>query len=84
MDPAELVSLAQDGLILSVAVALPVVGIAAVVGLLSGLLQSITRVYDPAIGHLPRLVAVGAALAVLGPWMGAQIAAFAARAFGAH
>jgi flagellar biosynthesis protein FliQ len=36
---------------------------------------------DPTISHLPRLLAVAAALAVFGPWMGRQLVAFAMRMF---
>jgi flagellar biosynthesis protein FliQ len=69
--------------LLSIAVSLPVVGIAAVAGLLVAVFQAATQVQDFTLAHLPRLVVVAVALAILGPWMGAQIAAFAARAFGA-
>ena len=83
VDVTELVALAQNALLLSVALALPVLGVAALVGLVTGLLQTATRLADPALAHLPRLVAVAAVLAVLGPWMGTEVVAFAARAFGA-
>ncbi len=78
----ELTTLAQQALLLSVAVALPVVGAAALIGLLVSVLQAATQVQDHTIGHLPRLVVVVVVLAVTGPWMGAQIAEFATRAFG--
>jgi type III secretion HrpO family protein len=78
---AELTTLSQQALLLSVAVALPVVGAAALVGLLVSVLQAATQVQDHTIGHLPRLLAVVAVLVATGPWIGAQIAEFAARAF---
>ncbi len=78
----ELVGLGQEALLLAIAVSLPVVGIAALVGLVVALLQAMTQVQDYTLAHLPRLVCVAIALALAGPWMGAQIAAFAARAFG--
>jgi flagellar biosynthesis protein FliQ len=81
MTPADLAYRAQEALLLSVAVALPVVAIAAIVGLVVAVLQAATQVQDVTIAHLPRFLAVAAALAVLGPWMGRQIAAFAARIF---
>ena len=64
---------------LSVAVALPVVAVAAIVGLVVAVLQAATQIQDATIAHLPRFLAVAVALAVLGPWMGRQIAAFASR-----
>jgi type III secretion HrpO family protein len=76
-----LTALAQEALVLSLAVSLPVVGVAALVGLVVAALQAATQIQDVTIAHLPRLVAVALALVLVGPWMGAQIAAFAARVF---
>jgi type III secretion HrpO family protein len=76
-----LTALAQEALVLSIAVSLPVVAIAALVGLVVAALQAATQIQDVTIAHLPRLVAVALALVLVGPWMGAQIAAFAARVF---
>ncbi len=79
---AELLSLSQQALLLSVAVALPAVGVAAVVGLLVSVVQAATQVQDYTLSHLPRLLAVVAVLVATGPWIGSQIAEFALRAFG--
>ncbi len=67
---------------LSVAVALPVVGAAAVIGLLVSVLQAATQIQDHTLGHLPRVLVVAAVLVATGSWMGSQIAEFAMRAFG--
>lgn len=79
MPATTLLEQAQNALLLSVAVALPVLAVAAIVGLLVAALQAATQIQDPTIAHLPRLLAVVAALVVLGPWMGSQIGAFAER-----
>ncbi len=79
---SHLTELAQTALLLAVAVSLPVVGIAAVVGLLVAALQAVTQLQDATIAHLPRFLVVALALALAGPWMGEQIAAFALQAFG--
>ena len=77
----DLTTLSQQALLLSVAVVLPVVGAAAIVGLLVSVVQAATQVQDHTIGHLPRLLAVVAVLMASGPWIGGQIAEFAVRAF---
>ncbi len=64
---------------LGVAVSLPVVAVAALVGLVVAAFQAASQIQDATIAHLPRLVAVAAGLAMLGPWMGHQIASFAER-----
>jgi flagellar biosynthesis protein FliQ len=79
MEPATLVEQAQNALMLSIAVALPVLLDAALVGLIVAAFQAAAQVQDPTIAHLPRLLAVIAALVVLGPWMGSQIGTFAER-----
>ena len=81
MPLAHLVDAAQQALILAVLVSLPVVGIAAIVGLLVAAIQAAAQVQDPTLSHLPRLLAVIATLVAAGPWMGHQIAGFAERAF---
>lgn len=78
----DLTTLAQQALLLSVAVALPVVGAAALIGLVVSVLQAATQIQDHTLGHLPRLLVVVGVLVATGPWIGAQIAEFAVRAFG--
>jgi flagellar biosynthesis protein FliQ len=77
--PTALLEHANSALLLSVAVALPVLAVAAVLGLIVAAFQAASQIQDPTIAHLPRLLAVVAALVVLGPWMGSQIGAFAER-----
>ena len=74
-----MVGTAQEALLLAIAVSLPVVGAAALIGLVVAVMQAATQVQDVTLAHLPRLVIVAVVLAVAGPWMGAQIAAFAVR-----
>ena len=81
MPLATLLQHAQEALLLSVAVALPIVGIAALVGLFVAAFQAASQIQDPTIAHLPRMLAVAAGLVALAPWMGHQIGAFAERMF---
>jgi type III secretory pathway component EscS len=78
---SSLVEYAQQALVLATLVSLPVIGVAAVVGLLVAAIQAASQIQDPTIAHLPRVLAVTGALVVLGPWIGMQIAAFAERVF---
>jgi type III secretion HrpO family protein len=81
MTPAALEHTAQQALLLVLAVSLPALGVAAIVGLVVAALQAATQIQDPTLAHLPRFLAVSAALALLGPWMGHQIVSFAAHVF---
>jgi type III secretion HrpO family protein len=82
--PATLVHDAQQALFLVLAVSLPVLAVAAVVGMLVAAFQAASQIQDPTLAHLPRLLAVIAALALLGPWMGHEVAAFAQAMFSAR
>jgi flagellar biosynthesis protein FliQ len=84
LPPAVLVHDTQQALLLVVAVSLPILGVAAVVGLVVAAFQAASQIQDPTLSHLPRLLAVVAALALLGPWMGHEVAAFAAQVFAAR
>lgn len=66
---------------LVVAVSLPFIGVAALIGLIVAAFQAASQIQDPTIAHLPRLLGVVAALVALGPWAGHQVAAFAERMF---
>jgi flagellar biosynthesis protein FliQ len=79
IEASTLVEHARQALVLSALVSLPVVGVAAIVGLFVAAFQAATQIQDPTLSHLPRVVAVTATVALLGPWMGVQIAAFAER-----
>ncbi|MDP9002030.1 MAG: flagellar biosynthetic protein FliQ [Myxococcota bacterium] len=81
MTPATLVHVAQQALFVMIAVSLPVLAIGAVVGLLVAAFQAASQIQDPTLAHLPRLFAVIAALALLGPWMGHEVATFAEQVF---
>jgi flagellar biosynthetic protein FliQ len=78
-DAGALVSLGQEALLLGVLLSLPVVGAAAVAGFAVAVLQAATQVQDATLAHLPRVLVVALVLAVAAPWMGGEVAAFAAR-----
>jgi flagellar biosynthesis protein FliQ len=64
-----------------IAVSLPVLAVAGVVGLVVAAFQAASQIQDPTLAHLPRLLVVIAAIALLGPWMGHEVAAFAEQMF---
>lgn len=78
---AALTELGEKAVLLAIAVSLPVIGVAALVGALVSALQAATQLQDATLSHLPRLLVVSLALVVMGPWMGAEIAHFALEVF---
>ncbi len=79
MTAAALVAHAQAALMLGVLLSLPVLLAALAAGLVVGSLQSATQIQDPAVSHLPRVLAGALALAVAGPWIGRELAELATR-----
>jgi flagellar biosynthetic protein FliQ len=77
MPPGALLDAAREALLLALTLSLPIVGVAAVVGAVVAAFQAASQIQDPTLAHLPRLLAVVAALVVVGPWIGHQIGAFA-------
>jgi type III secretory pathway component EscS len=77
VDPV-LLHVGREALLLALLVSAPPLGAALVVGAATGALQAATQVQEPTVGVVPRLVAVIGALALAAPWIGAQVARFAA------
>ncbi len=76
-----LVQHAEEALMLIAVLSLPVVAVAALIGLVVAAFQAASQIQDPTLSHLPRLLGVIAALAMTGPWMAHQVAAYAERVF---
>lgn len=55
----------------------PLMVAALVVGLLVSLLQAVTQINEPTLVFLPKLVVMGVAVVVLGPFMTGQLTTFA-------
>ncbi|MBI5494571.1 MAG: flagellar biosynthetic protein FliQ [Deltaproteobacteria bacterium] len=71
-------SLLTDGLTTVMVLAGPLVGVLAAVGLVTGILQAATQVNDPALGFLPRVVALVATVWLTGGWMLERLAGMVA------
>jgi flagellar biosynthesis protein FliQ len=72
-----LVAAGREALLVALAASAPALGAALLAGLAAGVVQAATQVQDHAIGAVPRLAAVLAALALAGPWAAGGVARFA-------
>ncbi len=63
------------------ALALPILLAVLGAGVLVAILQAVTRVRDRSISVVPRLLAVGLALSLLGGWFAGRLGSFAAEMF---
>ncbi|MFK8004632.1 MAG: flagellar biosynthesis protein FliQ [Polyangiales bacterium] len=76
MDSAELTRLTAETLYLVLLVSAPALLVSLAVGFIVALLQAVTQVQDQTLSFVPKLVAVAAALVVMGGWMGAHMIRF--------
>jgi flagellar biosynthesis protein FliQ len=81
MVPADLIDIARQGLLLVVALSLPLLGAALLASVLTGALQSFTRLSEPTITHVARIIAVLACAAIAAPWIAGEVKQFAVRTF---
>jgi len=73
--------LATEALLLVLQLSAPLVGVAAVIGLLFGFLQAVTQLQDQTTTFAVKLVAVLALLLVLLPWLGVHLNNYGERMF---
>jgi type III secretion HrpO family protein len=81
MTPEAIGQLAHEALKLAILTSAPLVGAAAIVGLLFGFLQALTQLQDQTTTFALKLVVVLGLLLVLLPWLSALTMAFGERAF---
>jgi len=76
---ASLVAVVREGLLLVLLLAAPVLVAALIAGVITGLVAAFTQLQDPAVALVPRVVAIGAAIALFAPAIAHQLEAFANR-----
>lgn len=73
MDAAAAMEITHAALILILTVAWPMLGAALVTGLAIGLLQALTQIQEQTLTFVPKLLAMGAALLLCLPMIGAAL-----------
>ncbi len=77
MNEADLVALRHDSMLVVLKLAGPLLGVGLLVGVLVSLLQAITQVHEATLAFIPKLLALGVAMALLAPFMIATPTTFA-------
>lgn len=68
MDAAAVIDLAREALMIVMLVSLPLLLVALVVGLLVGIFQAATSINEMTLSFIPKIIAMGLALALFGGW----------------
>jgi flagellar biosynthetic protein FliQ len=69
MDTAMVVDLGRQALWMTMLISAPLLGMALIVGLIIGVFQAATSINEQTLSFIPKLVALGLTLAVMGGWM---------------
>lgn len=81
MDSESITKLATEALMLTLQLSAPLVGVAAVIGLLFGFLQALSQLQDQTTTFAVKLVGVLGVLLILLPWLGVQLNNYSERIF---
>jgi len=81
MSGTEVAGLIHDCMIVTMKLSFHVLGVALVVGLLVSFIPAVTQINEATLAFLPKIIAIGVALVVLGPFMAATLAGFSHRIF---
>ena len=82
MNEVDLAGLLRGSMVVMLKLGGPLLSIMLVVGLLVALLQAVTQINEASLVFVPKLLALGIALMLLGPFMVATLSAYAEMLFG--
>ena len=81
MSDTDVAALIHDFMIVTMKLSFPVLGVALVAGLVISFIQAITQINEATLAFLPKVVAIGLALVMLGPFMATTLSGFSHRVF---
>lgn len=79
MTESFVMTLATDAMTMALLVSLPLLGVSLAVGLVIALFQAMTQINEMTLTFVPKFVAFGLVLMVLGPWMLQELTQFTIR-----
>ena len=71
----------NEGLLMIIVVCGPPIGISMIVGLSISLFQAITQIQEATLTFVPKMLVIFGTLALMGPWLGGTLLAFARMCF---
>jgi flagellar biosynthetic protein FliQ len=76
MNQDVVINVSMQAMQLAFMVAMPLLLVALVVGLVVSVFQAVTQIQEQTLSFIPKIVAMGITLVVLGPWMLNQVVAY--------
>lgn len=81
MSELDIAGLIRDGMIVMLKLGGPLLLVALAVGLLISLLQAITQINEATLAFVPKVIAIGVTLILLGPFMFATLSTYSVLLF---
>ncbi len=81
MSENDIGALIHECMIVTMKLSFPILGVALVVGLIISFVQAITQINEATLAFLPKVLAIGIALMMLGSFMAATLTGFSHRLF---
>lgn len=81
MTPETVMTIGQQALTITVMLAAPLLLSALAIGLLVGMIQAATQINEMTLSFIPKLIVLGLALLIAGPWMLQMIVTFTRRLY---
>jgi flagellar biosynthetic protein FliQ len=81
MTDASVIAIGQQALITAVLVAAPILLVSMVIGMLISVFQAMTQINEVTLTFVPKIIAVFAVSALLGPWMVGTMVNYTMRLF---
>ena len=81
MNDASVIALGQQALMTAVLIAAPILLVSMVIGMLVSIFQAMTQINEVTLTFVPKIIAVFAVSAVLGPWMVGTMVNYTTRLF---
>jgi flagellar biosynthetic protein FliQ len=81
MNEIDIGALIHDCMVVTMKLCSPILGVALVVGLLISFIQAVTQINEATLAFLPKFLAIGLALMMLGSFMATTLTGFSHRVF---
>jgi flagellar biosynthetic protein FliQ len=81
MTESIVMTIGRDALLTALMIAAPLLAVSLVVGMVVSLFQAVTQISEMTLTFVPKLIGLGLAMLILGPWMLQQVVRFTVRLF---
>ena len=81
MDIELLNGIGKEAILLIIYLSAPILGVGLIIGLIISLFQALTQIHEMTLSFVPKIIAVGVVIVILGPWMLGRLLFFTSTLF---